>query len=560
MYSQQEIVDAGLDDFRVFLFQVWDHLQLPDPTDVQQDIAYHLQHGPRRLVIEAFRGVGKSWITAAFVLWILFLNPQAKIIVVSASQGLADNFSIFCKALIHEMPLLQYLAPHGNQRDSNLAFDVSPAAPDPAPSVKSAGLTGQITGSRADYIIADDIEIPKNSYTHILRERTSELVKEFDAILKPDGRVIYLGTPQVEASLYLRLVKRGYTLMIWPAEIPASIDRYAGKLSQYIVRLIERGAKPGDLVDPKRFDRDDLNERRASYGASGYALQFMLDTNPSEIDAHPLKLRDLIIQDIDALMGHVKLVWGQDREMMLQDLNAGGYDGDFYVRPAWKSEEMSKFTGTVMAIDPSGRGNDETAYAIVRYLYGQLFLVAVGGYRDGFAETTLMALASKAARYGVNDIVIEENYGGGMFSQLLKPHVYKLCTARFAEDVWHSKQKELRIMDVMEPLLHSHKLVVDRRCIEEDLIVQADNERYSFVQQLTRMSRQKGALPNEDRLEAVSMACEYFVERMDRDKDKMLAKHKDEVIDEELKRFMDNAFSFSTGSPGSTYLRYRPQR
>lgn len=557
MYSPEEIESAGLNDFRVFLFQVWDFLKLPDPTDVQQDIAYNLQHGPRRLVVEAFRGVGKSWITAAFVLWLLLLNPQLKIIVVSASQGLADNFSIFCKSLISNMPMLQHLAPQGSQRDSNLAFDVYGATPDPAPSVKSAGLTGQITGSRADYIIADDIEIPKNSYTHVLRERTSELVKEFDAIIKPEGRIIYLGTPQVEASLYNRLIKRGYKLLIWPAEIPANIDRYAGKLAQYIVRLIERGARAGDPVDPKRFDRDDLNERRASYGASGYALQFMLDTNPSEIDKHPLKLRDLIIQDIDALMGHVKLVWGQDRELIVQELSAGGFDGDFYVRPAWKSEEMSKFTGTVMAIDPSGRGNDETAYAIVRYLYGTLFLVAAGGYKDGFSEATLMALAAKAARYGVNDIVIEENYGGGMFSQLLKPHVYKLCTARFAEDVWHSKQKELRIMDVMEPLLHSHRLVVDRRVIEEDLIVQADNERYSLVHQLTRMSRQKGALPNEDRLEAVSMACEFFVERMDRDKDKMLKKHQDELTDEALKAFMDNAFSFSTGHPGNTYLRYR---
>jgi hypothetical protein len=503
--------------------------------------------------LKRFVESGKSWITAAFVLWILLLNPQAKIIVVSASQALADNFSIFCKALIHDMPLFQHLAPHGNQRDSNLAFDVGPATPDPAPSVKSAGLTGQITGSRADYIIADDIEIPKNSYTHVLRERTSELVKEFDAILKPEGRVIYLGTPQVEASLYNRLIKRGYSLMIWPAEIPANIDRYAGRLAHYIVRLIERGAKPGDPVDPKRFDKEDLAERRASYGASGYALQFMLDTNPSEIDKHPLKLRDLIVQDIDDLMGHVKLVWGQDRDQVLQDLQAGGFEGDFYVRPAWKSEEMAKFTGTVMAIDPSGRGNDETAYAIVRYLYGTLFLVSCGGYKDGFSEKTLMALAAKAARYGVNDIVIEENYGGGMFSQLLKPHVYKLCTARFAEDVWHSKQKELRIMDVMEPLLHSHRLVVDRRVIEEDLQVQADNERYSFVHQLTRMSRQKGALPNEDRLEAVSMACEFFVERMDRDKDKMLKKHQDELTDAALKHFMDGCFSFQSDSG---YLRY----
>jgi hypothetical protein len=555
VYSPEEIAEAGLNDFRVFLCQVWDHLGLPEPTPVQLDIAHTLQHGPRRQVIEAFRGVGKSWITAAFVLWLLFIDPQRKIIVVSASQALADNFSIFCKSLIHDMPLLQHLRPRGNQRDSNLAFDVGPATPDPAPSVKSAGLTGQITGSRADYIIADDVEVPKNSYTHVLRERVAELVKEFDAVLKPDGCVVYLGTPQVEASLYNKLPKRGYRIFVWPAEIPDNIDRYHGTLAQFIVDLISRGAMPGDPVEPSRFPRTDLDERLASYAKSGYALQFMLDTNPSEVDKHPLKLRDLMIQDLDADQGHVKLVWGQDRELQLQKLGAGGFDGDIFHRPAWKSDEMAPFTGTVMAIDPSGRGGDETAYAIVRFLYGQLFLVDVGGFKEGFAEATLVALAGKVARYKVNEIVCEENYGGGMFTQLLKPHVFKICSARFVEqeDInWSRGQKELRIMDTMEPLLQSHRLVVDRRVVEADLVVQENTEKYSFIYQLTRMSRIKGGLQHEDRLEAVSMACAYWVEKMDRDKDKMHEKHKEELLDAELERFMEGAFSFGPANQNET--------
>jgi hypothetical protein len=57
--------------------------------------------------------------------------------------------------------------------------------------------------------------------------------------------------------------------------------------------------------------------------------------------------------------------------------------------PAWKTDEMTRYTGTVMAIDPSGKGKDETAYAIVRYSYGFLFLVASGGFTDGYSETTM---------------------------------------------------------------------------------------------------------------------------------------------------------------------------
>ena len=62
-----------LSDFRKFLFVIWKHLNLPDPTPVHYDIAYNLQHGDKRMIIQAFRGVGKSWITSAYVVWLLYI-------------------------------------------------------------------------------------------------------------------------------------------------------------------------------------------------------------------------------------------------------------------------------------------------------------------------------------------------------------------------------------------------------------------------------------------------------------------------------------------------------
>lgn len=177
-YTQEQIKEAGLDDFRVFLRAVWAHLGLPAPTPTQLDMAYWLQHGPKRGILQAFRGVGKSWITVAFVLWTLLLDPQKKIMVVSANETLASDFTRFCFQLIHGMPVLQHLAPRADQRKASDRFDVGPARPSKDPSLKSVGITGQLTGSRADIIIPDDVEIPKNSYTHLLREKLSESVKE----------------------------------------------------------------------------------------------------------------------------------------------------------------------------------------------------------------------------------------------------------------------------------------------------------------------------------------------------------------------------------------------
>ena len=223
--------------FPEFVKALWQHLRLPPPTPVQLAIAEYLQTGPRRQIIEAFRGVGKSWLTAAYVCWRLYCNPNERILVVSASKERADAFSIFVRRLIQEWDVLAHLIPEEGMRDSTVAFDVGGSAPHQSPSVKSVGITGQLTGSRASLVVADDVETPKNSLTQVMRERLSELVKEFDAVLMaqadlanlgiPEGRVVYLGTPQCEMSLYNDLPARGYDMRIWPARYPGQEDRDA---------------------------------------------------------------------------------------------------------------------------------------------------------------------------------------------------------------------------------------------------------------------------------------------------------------------------------------------
>ena len=218
--KNKKIKDAepSVKNFKNFLYLAWKHLALPEPTEIQYDLADFLQEPNKRIVIEAFRGVGKSWITSAFVCHQLLLNPQRNILVVSASKNRADDFSTFTQRLISEMPLLKHLTPRDDQRHSKISFDVAPARASHAPSVKSLGVTSQLTGSRADLIIADDVESANNSQTQLMRDRLGETVKEFDAIIKPDvGRIVFLGTPQTEMSLYNSMGERGYKTRIWTA-------------------------------------------------------------------------------------------------------------------------------------------------------------------------------------------------------------------------------------------------------------------------------------------------------------------------------------------------------
>lgn len=548
-------IDPVHADLRNFIFLVWKHLGLPTPTPVQFDIASFLQHGPKRSIVEAFRGVGKSWITSAFVCWLLLRDPQLKILVVSASKTRSDDFSTFTKRLIAEFPLLQHLKARSGQRDSNISFDVGPAGPDHSPSVKSVGVTGQLTGSRADIIIADDVEVVGNSLTQMMRDKLSSLVKEFDAILKPlpTSRIIYLGTPQTEMTLYGQLIQRGYELRVWPARYPQpkNMVRYADSLAPMLMEMLEgdptlssQCSGRGAPTDPVRFDDLDLVEREASYGRSGFAMQFMLDPSYSDSDKFPLKLADLVVMDCDASLGPIKVVWGSSAELCRNDLPAVGLAGDRFYRPMWIAKEnYNSYSGVVMAIDPSGRGGDELAYAIVAYLNGYLFVLRCKGLKGGYGEDNLETLAKEAKRYGVNQVIIESNFGDGMFTQLLLPFLTRIHPCA-TEEVHNSIQKERRIIDTLEPVMNQHRLVVDSKVISEDYENYNDYAgetaaRYQLFYQLTRITRDKGSLAKDDRLDALAIVVSYWADVMDKDTMRIIEDHREAALMGELGRFLE---------------------
>ncbi|MDA9317624.1 phage terminase large subunit [bacterium] len=551
------IAKDPLSDFRKFLFVIWKHLNLPDPTPVQYDIAYNLQHGDKRMIIQAFRGVGKSWITSAYVVWLLYMNPQLNILVVSASKSRSDDFTTFTLRLISEMDILAHLRPKTDQRQSKISFDVAPAAASHAPSVKSVGISGQLAGSRADVIVADDIEVPNNSMTQGMRDKLSEAVKEFDAILKPDGRIIYLGTPQNQESLYNKLPDRGYKVSIWPARYP-NADQTVGYGSK-LARLISNAMAANDLLvgeptDPDRFSEFDLLEREASYGRSGFALQFMLDTRLSDAERYPLKVSDLIVMDIPTQEAPEKVSWSSDSQYIVEELPNVAFNGDHYHKPMFMSSEFVEYTGSVMSIDPSGRGKDETGYAVVKMLNGYLYVRRCGGIAGGYSEEALQKLAVIAKEEQVNEIIVESNFGDGMFNQLFMPVLNKVHSVTMSE-VRHNTQKERRIIDVLEPVMNQHRLVMDKKVIQKDFdscqhLPPEQALRYQLMYQLTRLTADRGALTNDDRLDALAMACQYWVDAMAQDVEQRMGVRKEELMAAEINRLREQAsmgFAIITG-------------
>ena len=542
-----DVLTALQDDFKLFLQALWGQLDLPSPTRAQYAIADYLQHGPKRLQIQAFRGVGKSWITGAFVLWTLFKNPEKKIMIISASKERADNMSIFLQKLIIETPWLSHLKPKSDDaRWSRISFDVN-CSPHQAPSVKSVGITGQLTGSRADLMILDDIEVPGNSMTEMMREKLLQLCTESESILTPknDSRILFLGTPQTTFTIYRKLAERNYRPFVWPARYPRDSALYEGLLAPQLQEDIDGGADPWLVTDPDRFDEDDLIEREASMGRSNFMLQFMLDTSLSDAEKFPLKMADLIVTSVNPTNAPDNVIWCSDPANVIKGAPTVGLPGDYFYSPMQLQGDWGPYTETICSIDPSGRGTDETAAAYLSQRNGILYLHEMRAYRDGYSDNTLLDILRGCKKFGVTKLLIETNFGDGIVAELFRKHLIQTKQAIDIEEVRANVRKEDRIIDSLEPVLNQHRLVIDRGVLDWDYNSNKDQppeERllYMLFYQMSRMCREKGAVKHDDRLDCLAQGVKYYTDALAISANEAIKDRKRDEWNYELQSWLDD--------------------
>ena len=542
-----DVLTALQGDFKLFLQALWDQLDLPQPTRAQYAIADYLQSGPKRLQIQAFRGVGKSWITGAFVLWTLFKDPEKKIMIISASKERADNMSIFLQKLIIETQWLKHLQPKSDDaRWSRISFDVN-CAPHQAPSVKSVGITGQLTGSRADLMILDDIEVPGNSMTELMREKLLQLCTEAESILTPndDSRIMYLGTPQTTFTVYRKLAERNYRPFVWPARFPKDSTPYEGLLAPQLQEDIDNGASAGDCTDPDRFSDEDLLQREAAMGRSNFMLQFQLDTTLSDAEKFPLKMADLIVTSVNPTKAPDNVIWCSDPRNVLKDLPTVGLPGDYFYSPMQLQGEWTEYDETICSVDPSGRGTDETAAAYISQKNGFLYLHEMRAYRDGYSDNTLLDILKGCKKYNVTTLVIETNFGDGIVSELFKKHIQQTKQQILIDEVRANVRKEDRIIDSLEPILNQHRLIVDRGVIEWDYSSNKDSAPesrllYMLFYQMSRMCRMKFAVRHDDRIDCLAQGGKYFTDALSISALEQIKLRKREEWDDILQAFLDD--------------------
>jgi len=176
-----------------------------------------------------------------------------------------------------------------------------------------------------------------------------------------------------------------------------------------------------------------------------------------------------------------------------------------------------------MYVDPAGGGQngDETAYAVTKFIAGKVVLVDIGGVPGGLGQKSMDALTAIAVKWKPHQIDIEENYGKGALSQVWRPILLKVHKCNI-EDVWETGQKELRIIDTLEPIIGTNRLIIDKKLIEQDWasVQHYPAERrasYSLFAQISRITRDKGALFHDDRLDALAGSTRHWLESLSQD-------------------------------------------
>lgn len=541
------IPEEMLEDFRNHLWACFKYLGIGEPTPAQYAMADALQNFGNDMQLQAGRGFGKSVITSCLASWFLLKDPNTTIMVVSATSNKAAEFISMTRKILDLVPYCSHLRPGDHTSDNAFAFNVecrTKVGQDK--SCFARGITSQLTGSHAEYVIADDVEIEGNCETAAARQKLMNKVGEFEQIRNVGGRVIFLGTPQIKDSIYNQL-KSGYKVTKFPAVMPNRNDET--EMEDINEFLISSSMVEGDPVQPERFPIELLMERQAKIGPKSFALHYKLDTSLADFEKFPLRLSDLIVLDLDPNICPDKIVWANSTKM--KGIPSFGLSGDVVYEPMWVSGTFIEYSQRILTVDPSGRGEDETAVCVASFCNGYVYIHEMIGYPGGYEKNILTKIAKLARDYQVQVIKVESNFGDGMYSQLLLPIVHQVCGPVAVEEYRVSGRKEARIIDALEPVMAQHRLVMDRR-----VICQEENQK-----QITRIFDKRGALPKDDRIDCLSAAVSHWEDFLSVDVDKVIERNKEKEYQDLIKTWEHDdrrAGLFLNGTSGAVRL-VRPE-
>lgn len=218
----------------------------------------------RAKVLLLWRGIGKSTITDIWIAYKLTINPKLRFLILSADAETAKKSSMDILNILRNHPLSEKLVDGDtkNKVTRKDSFFVNGSTDSRNPSVRAIGILSNITGGRADYIVFDDVEVPKNSGSERKRNELRSRINESNNLLVPEtGYRLFIGTYHDPISIYDEQVQLG-----------------AHKLRVPIIEDM-KGDWPyltGESLWPERFSNEWIVQKQKSISRSEFYSQYLL--------------------------------------------------------------------------------------------------------------------------------------------------------------------------------------------------------------------------------------------------------------------------------------------
>ncbi|MFW2012686.1 phage terminase large subunit [Acinetobacter bereziniae] len=159
------------------------------------------------------RGHGKSTILDIYNAWKLYNNPNHLILHQGATDPDAYKVSRGTEQVFERHPLCQ-LFNIKKVRGETQKWWVTGSNDVRHGSIHARGILSNVTGSRANEIQNDDVEVPGNIGTPESREKLRYRLSEQTHILIPGGQKLFVGTPHTHDSLYTHIQKLGAKCLV----------------------------------------------------------------------------------------------------------------------------------------------------------------------------------------------------------------------------------------------------------------------------------------------------------------------------------------------------------
>lgn len=430
--------------FPVFL-ALWNRVQGHTTPDIHLKMADWLQRcwetGKRRLLLMAFRASGKSTLAGLFSAWVLWRDPECRILVLAAESSLARRMVRNIRKTIEKHPLTKHLKPNNPDQWAGDRFTVLRARELRDPSVRAAGITSNITGSRADLIICDDVEVPNTCDTADKRTALRERLAETDFILTPGGTKLYIGTPHSWHSIY--------------ADTPCGEAGEETAFLQGYARLeIPVLDASGQSAWPERYSLEDIDALRIGSGPARFESQMML----RPVNIAEGRLDAGLLQAYDAEPDYTEA----QRRTVLSLSGKRLVSCSAWWDPAFGGDKGDASVLAIVYTDEDG------LYYLHRVEYLKVRV------RDGEDEAALQCrrVAELARDFYVPSVAVEINGLGRFLPSILRRELAVAGVPCTVLEMSSRRPKDLRILEAFDAVMAAHALHAHRSVWRTPLIAE----------------------------------------------------------------------------------------